>query len=170
MQTKQLQTPNQSTYQMKAVNNPAAAQRSAAIQRVINTGMKYRGTPYEFGSNRSTTRTFDCSDFVKHAYAEGAGIKLPADSRQQGMYVRNKGTANTNWRALRAGDVMFFSSPGVKITGTNRYRVRITHDGIYLGDGRILHTYSRESGGVRIDSIAGSQWERRFLFGGSVIR
>ncbi|MFD2381621.1 C40 family peptidase [Paenibacillus xanthanilyticus] len=170
MQAKQLQTPNRSSYQMNAVNNPAAGQRSAAIQRVINTGMKYRGTPYEFGSNRSTTRTFDCSDFVKHAFAEGAGIKLPADSRQQGAYVRNMGTANTNWRALKAGDVMFFSSPGVKITGTNRYKIRITHDGIYMGDGRILHTYSKESGGVRVDTIAGTQWERRFLFGGSVIR
>ncbi|MGG6310624.1 hypothetical protein [Paenibacillus macerans] len=39
----------------------------------------------------------------------------------------------------------------------------------YLGNGKILQTYSKESGGVRIDNIEGTQWEKRFFFGGSVL-
>lgn len=42
----------------------------------------------------------------------------------------------------------------------------IEHDGLYLGDGKILHTYSTESGGVHIEDITGTFWEYRFLFGG----
>src|SRR5262245_39932339 len=36
---------------------------SDEIEKVIADGMKYLGTPYEFGSDRSTSKTFDCSDF-----------------------------------------------------------------------------------------------------------
>nr|WP_306440429.1 MULTISPECIES: NlpC/P60 family protein [unclassified Paenibacillus] len=50
--------------------------------------MNYLGTPYEFGSIRSNTKTFDCSDFVRQAYLEGTGIILPADSRTQGAYIK----------------------------------------------------------------------------------
>jgi hypothetical protein len=53
------------------------------------------------------------------------------------------------------------------IKGVDKLSERITHDGIYLGDGKILQTYSKDSGGVRIDSIEGTHWEKRFLFGGS---
>jgi cell wall-associated NlpC family hydrolase len=48
---------------------------------IIKDGMKYLGTPYQFGSNRSNTKTFDCSDFVRQAFMEGTGIRLPLNSR-----------------------------------------------------------------------------------------
>lgn len=147
---------------------------SETISKVILTGKKYLGTPYEFGSSRSNTRTFDCSDFVRQAYLEGADIRLPADSRQQGQYVREKGEVKTDWRDLKPGDLMFFMSyKGNKDSDYNdvdKFDERITHDGIYLGNGKILHTYSKESGGVRIDNIEGTNWERRFLYGGSVVK
>ncbi|WP_328285281.1 NlpC/P60 family protein [Paenibacillus alkaliterrae] len=54
--------------------------------------------------------------------------------------------------------------------GINKNTARITHNGIYLGNGKVLHTYSVKSGGVRIDKIDGTHWEKRFLFGGSVIK
>ncbi|MNH42737.1 hypothetical protein D3C79_1044980 [compost metagenome] len=41
-----------------------AASATSKIEKSISIGKKYMGTPYEFGSNRSTTRTFDCSDFT----------------------------------------------------------------------------------------------------------
>lgn len=46
----------------------------------------------------------------------------------------------------------------------------LPHNGIYLGNGKVLQTYSKESGGVRIDSIEGRHWEYRFLFGGSTLK
>ncbi|WP_248925237.1 C40 family peptidase [Paenibacillus hamazuiensis] len=150
----------------------SSANTSAAAAKVIAAGKKYMGTPYEFGSNRSDTSTFDCSDFVRQAFKDALGITLPTDSRKQGDYVKAKGNTTTNWKNLKPGDLMFFM--GYRGTSKSSYPSdtsgqRIEHVGIYLGDGKILHTYSKASGGVRIDSIANRHWEYRFIFGGSAL-
>ncbi|MFC4597478.1 SH3 domain-containing protein [Cohnella hongkongensis] len=143
------------------------------IESVIAAGMKYLGTPYEFGSSRSNTSTFDCSDLVRQMFKDALGIVLPADSRGQGDYVRDKSSVTTNWRHLKRGDLMFFmdykGTSSSRYSGKSPFSTRISHVAIYLGDGKVLHTYSKESGGVRTDSIAGKHWEHRFLFGGSAL-
>ncbi|MEK5357965.1 C40 family peptidase [Paenibacillus sp. FSL L8-0709] len=163
-----------STYAASELPIQSSATVSTVRDKVIRQGLNYLGTPYEFGSSRNNTKTFDCSDFVRQAYLEGAGIKLPADSRSQGAYIKTNGTYTTSWRNLKPGDIMFFMSyRGSKASdyqGINKNTVRITHNGIYLGNGKVLQTYSIKSGGVRIDNIAGTQWEKRFLFGGSGLK
>ncbi|WP_274651930.1 C40 family peptidase [Paenibacillus humicola] len=157
----------------QAMDKHVQAAAAGTPSRVIQAGMKYLGTPYEFGSSRSNTHTFDCSDFVRQAFKDGAGIILPADSRKQADYVKRKGHTTTNWKNLKPGDIMFFMSyKGSKsgnYAGIDKSKQRITHNGIYLGNGKILQTYSKESGGVRIDSIVGKHWEYRFVFGGSAL-
>lgn len=152
---------------------PPPATGSAAVEKVIAAGLKYLGTPYEYGSSRSTTTTFDCSDFVRQAFLDGVGLKLPASSSLQGQYVKNKGGVKTDWRQLKRGDLVFFMSyKGSKASaysGVNKSAAAITHDAIYLGDGKLLHTYSKESGGVTITGMAGTHWEYRFLYGGSAL-
>jgi cell wall-associated NlpC family hydrolase len=147
---------------------------SKTRQNVINAGKKYLGTPYEFGSSRRNTKTFDCSDFVRQAFIDGAGITLPSNSRTQAAYVKKIGKTSTDWRQLKPGDIMFFmsykGSSKSDYYGINNSKQRITHNGIYLGNGKILHTYSKKSGGVRIDSIKGKHWEYRFIFGGSALK
>jgi cell wall-associated NlpC family hydrolase len=153
---------------------PIAANATPEAQKVIAAGSKYLGVPYEFGSDRKTTTTFDCSDFVRTAFWEGLRLKLPFDSRTQADYVRKVGRTNADWRSLQPGDIMFFmsyrGSKAGSYSGINKSAQRITHDGIYLGNGKMLHTYSKESGGVRVDNIAGKHWGYRFIFGGSAIR
>ncbi|MGF7048175.1 cell wall-associated NlpC family hydrolase [Paenibacillus sp. DS2015] len=153
--------------------NSGTVSNSSAVEKMIAAGMKYLGTPYEYGSSRSNTSTFDCSDFIRQAFIDSLGIKLPADSRGQGSYVKNKGNTVSDWTKLKRGDLMYFMS--YKGTSTSAYSsvnkssATITHTGIYLGNGQILHTYSKESGGVTISKIAGTHWEKRFLYGGSAI-
>lgn len=146
---------------------------SANVQKIIAAGKKYLGTPYEYGSSRDNTRTFDCSDFVRQAFLDGIGKKLPSDSRGQGSYVKSLGHAKTNWHDLKPGDLMFFMSykgtSQSNYSGINKSTQTITHVAIYLGNGQILSTYSKDSGGVRIDSIDNRHWEYRFLFGGSAL-
>ncbi|MCM3702892.1 SH3 domain-containing C40 family peptidase [Paenibacillus macerans] len=146
---------------------------SQQIEQVIQTGMKYLGTPYEFGSNRNTTATFDCSDFVRQAYKEALGLTLPSDSRKQGAWIKDNGTAVYNIGSLKRGDLVFFMSyKGSKASdyaGINKQSQRITHVAIYLGNGQLLHTYSTKSGGVKVDQLDGA-WVHRFMFGGSVLK
>lgn len=144
------------------------------VEAVIAAGLQYLGTPYEYGSSRGDTSTFDCSDFVRQAFKDALGLVLPADSRQQAAYLLKNGSdVTTDWHDLKRGDIMFFMSYiGSKASlyaDKQPFGETVTHTGIYLGDGQVLQTYSVASGGVRIDSIAGKHWEYRFLFGGSVL-
>ncbi|MBP1157094.1 MULTISPECIES: C40 family peptidase [unclassified Paenibacillus] len=145
--------------------------QTIAAQKVIDAGKNYLGVPYEFSSNRSDTSTFDCSDFVRQSYIDGVGQILPGDSRSQGSYVKSVGKTSSDWHNLKPGDLLFFmsykGSNASNYTSIDKSTEKITHVGIYLGDGQILHTYSVDSGGVRIDHLAGTPWEYRFLFGGS---
>ncbi|MFD2672241.1 C40 family peptidase [Marinicrinis sediminis] len=147
---------------------------SKLAQLVIDAGMKYLGTPYEFGSSRHNVATFDCSDFVRQAFKDALGLSLPSDSRKQAQFVKDLGQMNNHLSQLQPGDILFFSSyEGVHASdyaGVNKSTARVTHNGIYLGNGQILHTYSKDSGGVRIDTIADSHWEYRFLYGGSPVQ
>ncbi|MDG0791881.1 C40 family peptidase [Cohnella ginsengisoli] len=143
------------------------------VERIIAEGMRYIGTPYEYGSDRSTDSTFDCSDFVKWIFSNADGIELPSDSRRQGVYVKNKGAVSRDWRELNRGDLMFFMSyrgASASAYGDSvKSNAEITHVALYLGNGKMLQTYSKDSGGVRIDMIDGTTWEKRFLFGGSAL-
>lgn len=144
------------------------------IESFISEGTKYMGTPYEYGSDRFNTSTFDCSDFVQQAFWDATRDVIPGDSRGQADYVKSLGTATTDWHNLKRGDLMFFMSYyGYKASdyaGINESSETVTHVAIYLGNGQMLHTYSPEAGGVRIDTIGGNTWEYRFLYGGSFMK
>ncbi|MBB3111868.1 cell wall-associated NlpC family hydrolase [Paenibacillus phyllosphaerae] len=154
-------------------NEASAATSSTQAQQILSAGQKYMGTPYEMGSSRYNTSTFDCSDFVRQAFLDGLGVKLPSDSRSQATYVKNKTAETTNWRNLKPGHLMFFmsykGSSKSSYAGINKQAQRITHVGIYMGNGKVLHTYSNAGGGVTISNIAGTHWEYRFVFGGSAL-
>ncbi|WP_128894576.1 C40 family peptidase [Longirhabdus pacifica] len=170
--SKYISTSNSSS---SSSSSSSSTSTSSKVNKVINAGKKYLGTPYEYGSSRSNTRTFDCSDFVKQAFKDGINKTLPSNSRTQANYVKNTLNNNVkNWENLNKGDLMFFmsyrGSSKSNYTGINKSNQRVSHVGIYLGNGKILHTYSKNSGGVRIDSIEGKHWEHRFIFGGSAIK
>jgi cell wall-associated NlpC family hydrolase len=147
-----------------------------AAELVINAGMKYLGTPYEFGSSRFDTTTFDCSDFIRQIFIDALGLRLPGDSRQQAEWVKQNagGQPLTDWRQLQRGDLMFFMEyKGYKAssyTEVNKSTEIVRHVGMYLGNGQVLHTYSVSSGGVLISNIAGTQWDYRFLYGGQALQ
>jgi cell wall-associated NlpC family hydrolase len=90
---------------------------SARGQRVAHLALKYRGVPYRWGGSEPSG--FDCSGFVQHVYAQ-VGLKLPRSAAQQ--YAHGTPVARDE---LRPGDLVFFD--------------RLRHNGIYIGQGRIVH-------------------------------
>ncbi|NGQ94216.1 gamma-glutamyl hydrolase [Brevibacillus sp. SYP-B805] len=155
-------------------NSPTPDKQSPAPSatigdKVIAAGLKYLGTPYKFGDSRSDKRYMDCSDFTYNAYKD-IGIKIPTNSRSQKEFVEKYGAPVYQVKDLQKGDLIFMMSyKGSKKSdyqGIDKSKQRITHVGIYLGDGRILHTYSKESGGVKITKFTDTSWEYRFVMGG----
>ncbi|APB69646.1 hydrolase [Paenibacillus polymyxa] len=152
--------------------NMFSGDAAAAIEQVINTGMTYLGTPYEYGSDRNSTATFDCSAFTRQIFRQAVGIQLPADSRSQGEWIKQNSQPNTDMTTLKRGDLLFFTnynaSSGAYTTLDNSSQT-ITHVAVYLGDNKLLHTFSVAGGGVKVTDFS-KPWQDRFLFGGSVIQ
>ena len=97
--------------------DPAAAARTA---RTL-----FEGAPYVWGG--VTPWGADCSGLVQTAYRLH-GLMLPRDAWQQAVQGSDAGT---DLRALHAGDLLFFS---------DREDARITHVGIAMGDGAMVHS------------------------------
>ena len=91
-------------------------------RRVADIAMRYRGAPYRWGG--AGPSGFDCSGFVRYVYAQ-VGVSLPHNAAMQYEH----GTPIPRDR-LQPGDLVFFD--------------RLRHNGIYLGEGRFIH--SRQTG------------------------
>ncbi|ADM70029.1 Murein DD-endopeptidase MepS/Murein LD-carboxypeptidase [Paenibacillus polymyxa E681] len=117
-----------------------AASASKADQ-IISTGSQFMGVRYEHGAPAGNTSSFDCSSFTQYVFGQN-GIKLPRSSRQQstvGTFVPRS--------QLKTGDLVFFYSP-------------IHHVAIYMGNGKILHTYGK--GGVTVTDLNSGWWSRNY--------
>ena len=116
---------------------------------ILERGMSLIGTRYRFGGTSETG--FDCSGFIGYLFREEAGMNLPRSTREM-INVNAPLVARNN---LEPGDLLFFS--------TNGRRGRVSHAGIYLGDNQFIHSSSRRSGGVRVDSLGDSYWSKTFI-------
>lgn len=144
------------------------------VENVVKTAKSYMHTPYLYGSDRTEPSSFDCSDFTRWVFLSSLGMDLPWDSRSQAAYVKafSKKTY-TSLKNAHRGDLLFFTNyRGNKASnykGLKPSEKPISHMGIYLGNGKIIHCASKKSGGVRIDNLNWRQLNNRFLFGGDIL-
>ncbi|TXK76980.1 C40 family peptidase [Paenibacillus sp. N3.4] len=118
-----------------------ATATSSKADSIISLGKRYLGVRYKFGASTGNTSAFDCSSFTQYVYGKN-GVSLPRSSKQQsqvGTYVPKD--------QLKPGDLVFFYSP-------------IHHVGIYMGNGKILHTYG--SPGVTISDMNTGWWKNNY--------
>ena len=109
---------------------------NVSANNIIKTGMKYLGTPYQFGAPSFQIKTFDCSSFVQYVYGLH-GVTLPRTSRQQALTGQQ-----VSIKEMKRGDLLFFTTPKrKKNTGVQR----IGHVAIYIGNNKMLHTSRKEN-------------------------
>jgi cell wall-associated NlpC family hydrolase len=108
-------------------------------------------TPYLWGG--MTTNGIDCSAFVLTVMRRALGIDLPRTSIVQSTVGEAVEREN-----LQFGDLVFFNTLGR----------RISHVGIYLGEGHFAHSSS--SGGVKISSLNEDYYNRVYITARRVIK
>lgn len=101
------------------------------------------GTPYVRGG--TSRNGFDCSGFVQWTY-KSAGVQLPRTAREQSVL----GTP-IDADEMVAGDIVAFRHPR-----------RGYHTGIYLGDGKFIHS-PRRGKSVEITSLSNPYFSSTFL-------
>jgi cell wall-associated NlpC family hydrolase len=111
-----------------ALSPLAALSASAAALRdsIVAFARSQIGRRYVFGGD-SPERGFDCSGLTRYLMAR-FNVRLPRTAREQALAGNNVGTDRT---ALRPGDLLTFGR------GT-----RISHVGIYVGNGHFIHASS----------------------------
>ncbi|MFZ2391440.1 C40 family peptidase [Rhodoferax sp.] len=115
-----------------------------ASDLVVNA-LGFLGVPYQMGGN-SVETGFDCSGFVKAMYEQTVGLILPRKAEQQAA-----ATQHIDRTELQPGDLVFF----------NTLRRAFSHVGIYIGDGKFIHS-PKPGAQVRVESMGVSYWSHRF--------
>ncbi len=111
---------------------------------LVPTAESAIGTPYRFGGTDGNG--FDCSGFVRWVYSY-AGVKLPRTAREQsrlGETIKNKDD-------MQVGDIVAFYN-----------KRRGYHTGIYVGEGKFIHSPRRRTK-VRISDLSTSYFSSSFL-------
>jgi cell wall-associated NlpC family hydrolase len=121
---------------LPATTSASEESRNATAARLAT---RYLGAPYVWAG--SSPSGFDCSGLVMYAFGK-VGVAIPHNAAQQFRL----GTPVARDR-LVPGDVVFFN--------------QLRHNGIYLGDGRFVH--STKPGGVKIARLDDEWFRTRWV-------
>lgn len=112
---------------------------------LVTTAMGFLGVPYRRGGTSAATG-FDCSGFVRSIVEQTRGLVLPHKASEQAAT-----TEKIAKKDLQPGDLVFF----------NTMRRAFSHVGIYIGDGKFIHS-PRTGLRVRVEDMHESYWSKRF--------
>jgi len=119
-----------------------------ALRRsLLETARSFLGVPYLWGG--STEQGFDCSGLAMAVYQLN-GLRLPRSSQEQAEAGRSVTESE-----LQPGDLLFFA---MSVGG------RVSHVGIYVGDGTFIHAPGRGRK-VCVESLASSGFREQFVGG-----
>jgi probable lipoprotein NlpC len=138
-----------------AGEDPAQAVRNARFA-LVTQAEKHRGTPYLYGGIDS--KGFDCSGLIYRSFQDAFSVSVPRST-----------TALYRWSekidagALQPGDLVFFAT----LRSDKR---RISHAGIYAGEGRFIHSASDGPvTGVIYSRLDEDYWRRTFAAAGRAL-
>ena len=138
-----------------------AEKQKLTPENIVNTAMTFEGGPYLWGGTSS--KGLDCSGLVRLTFFMN-GHLLPRNASQQVNYGReiimecdHTVTPDSDMlyqemvkrtKHLQPGDLVFFGTPE-----TFWSKEKITHVGIYIGNGKIIHASHK----VRVNSLIPGQ-------------
>jgi len=115
-------------------------------EEIVAKALTFLGTPYRWGGNGPNA--FDCSGFVIYVLRPFGVTSLPRRSRDMASAGVHVARAD-----VEPGDLMFFATMGGRT---------VSHVGIYIGNGQLVHA-STYSTGVIVSDLSTSYWVRTFV-------
>lgn len=115
-----------------------------SIEETLQVARRFLGTTYTWGGTSSFG--FDCSGFTQMLVRQ-RGIEMPRDADLQAEWT---GVTSVDRKDLKPGDLLFFGSSAS----------RITHTGMYLGDGKFIHDTTHDHPGVQISVLDDMPWTK----------
>ncbi len=93
---------------------------------------------------------FDCSGFVYYLFKE-SGVTIPRSSLPQ-----SKSGEKLTREEIQRGDILFFDT---------HERGHVNHSGVYLGNGKFIHSSSGKAYGVTISDLDKGFYKDKFRWG-----
>jgi len=114
------------------------------IPEMLALAKRFLGLPYTWGGTSSFG--YDCSGFAQ-MLERRRGVGMPRDAQPQADW---SGAASVERQDLAPGDLLYFGGSAKKIT----------HTGVYLGDGKFINATTWQTPMVRIDDLDDPHWSR----------
>ena len=138
------------------VTSTSRSGTNSVAKKVVELAKQQLGKKYVWGGNGPTT--FDCSGLTKYVYGKVGGKleRVSYNQATQGIKVDKS--------KLQVGDLLFFS--GINASSSS---AKISHVGIYIGNGEFLHA-ANSSRGVVIDDLDTDYYKKHYVTARRVIR
>jgi cell wall-associated NlpC family hydrolase len=120
------------------------APKKMTIPEMLEFSKRFLGLPYTWGGTSSYG--YDCSGFSQ-MLGRRRGLNMPRDAQPQADW---SGVVAVDRKDLQPGDLLYFGSSDKKIT----------HTGIYLGDGKFINATTYQTPMVRIDDLNEPHWTK----------
>jgi gamma-D-glutamyl-L-lysine dipeptidyl-peptidase len=115
------------------------------LSETIEFSKRFLRLPYFWGG--VSTFGFDCSGFTQ-MLCRRRGVLIPRDASVQAKW---EGAVAVDRADLQPGDLLFFGES------------RITHTGMYIGDGEFINATTHEHPVVQISDLADPYWAKLFI-------
>ena len=124
------------------------SETQTVAERIIALAKSKMGDSYE--PAKAGPDHFDCSGFVYYVFKQN-GITIPRSSLPQ-----SQSGEKIPREKLIPGDMVFFDT---------HERKHVNHSGIYLGEGKFIHSSSGKAYGVTISDIDKGFYKDKFRWG-----
>ena len=131
---------------VKTENNTTSS--GTKVEKLITLAKSKMGDSYE--PAKAGPDHFDCSGFVYYVFKNN-GIAIPRTSLSQ-----SQSGEKVNRSDLKRGDILSFDT---------HERKHINHSGIYLGEGKFIHSSSGKAYGVTISELDKGFYKDKFRWG-----
>jgi gamma-D-glutamyl-L-lysine dipeptidyl-peptidase len=115
------------------------------VTETILFSKRFLRLPYFWGG--ASTFGFDCSGFTQ-MLCRRRGVNIPRDASVQAKW---EGAVAVDRADLKPGDLLFFGES------------RITHTGMYIGDGQFINATTHEHPVVQISDLVDPYWAKLFI-------